>query len=209
MIKRILSIILTILLLLSMCACNQTQTQPANTNNTEIEETDEIAQGTSATIEPTIEETLPTLSPDNNAHVDEDEKMEYTIVGECKVYVVDDAKLLTDEEEKALCTELFELCENINYNILFFTYDDAHGATTQNYTDTYMDMLFKSSNDNIGFIIDMDNREIYINTMGTAITRLNNVEIEQALDVGFEHISNDEYAECLLSMAKSCLERMQ
>ena len=124
--------------------------------------------------------------------------------------IVDDlANLLSSEEEDLLVERAKDRLGSKNYNILFLTYDDADGYSTMVYSDNYMDDLFPAGTENnIGFIIDMDNREIYINTMGGAIQSLSDYEIEEGLDVGYNYVSEQEYFECLDGMAAYAIPRL-
>jgi hypothetical protein len=54
----------------------------------------------------------------------------------------------------------------------------------------------------------MDNREIYINTMGNAIKSLDDKDIENALDVGFAYVCECKYTECLAAMADYCINKL-
>ena len=124
--------------------------------------------------------------------------------------IVDDlANLLSSEEEDLLVERAKDRLGSKNYNILFLTYDDAEGYSTMVYSDDYMDELFPAGTENnIGFIIDMDNREIYINTMGGAIQSLSDYEIEEGLDVGYNYVSEQEYFECLDGIAAYAIPRL-
>ena len=122
------------------------------------------------------------------------------------VYVHDLAGLLSSSEEQELKGLAESYCENFNLNVLFLTTDDAKNKSTMVYSDDYMDALFPTGvENNIAFVIDMDNREYYINTMGIAIEKLDDVEIEQALDRGWSYMLNGDYAGAFKAMAKYCL----
>ena len=128
---------------------------------------------------------------------------------ESQIIVDDLANLLSSEEESLLVERTKDRLGSKNYNILFLTYDDAEGYSTMVYSDDYMDDLFPvGTENNIGFIIDMDNREIYINTMGGAIQSLSDYEIEEGLDIGYNYVSEQEYFECLDGMATYAIPRL-
>lgn len=124
------------------------------------------------------------------------------------VLIHDNANLLSDNEEKELFDIFFNRCDGLGYNVLFLTIDNTNGQSTKTYTDNYMDQLFSDYNHNISFIIDMDNREIYINTMGNAIKSLDDKDIENALDVGFAYVCECKYTECLAAMADYCINKL-
>jgi uncharacterized protein len=132
----------------------------------------------------------------------------YETYGESVIYMHDLADLLTDSEEKKLMNEIGNRCNGIHYNILFLTTNSSDGKSTMTYSDDYMDELFLIDENNIAFVIDMENREIYINTMGNAILCLTDNMIDQALDRGYNYIANYEYAECMEAMATYCVARL-
>jgi len=125
-------------------------------------------------------------------------------VGSSTVYLHDNADLLSPTEEAKLVELCQDKCFSLSYNVLFLTYNDAAGKSTIRFTDDYMDDLFPYDEDNIAFVIDMDNREIYINTMGKAIDCLSDSEIERALDLGYSQMTDADAYSCLSYMASFC-----
>lgn len=131
------------------------------------------------------------------------------LVGNCHVYIHDDAKLLSGVEQEKLLGVVAKYAEKISFNILFLTYDDAQGKSTMTYSDDYMDNLFPyKAHDNIAFVIDMDNRQYYINTMGKAIEWLDAEEIDEALDNGYDYIADENYVRCLQAVSDYCLKEL-
>ena len=60
------------------------------------------------------------------------------------------------------------------------------------------------------FLIDMDNREIYISTCGDSIYYLTDARIETILDAAFDYVSNGQYydaAKKFLSLAVTYMQR--
>ena len=124
-----------------------------------------------------------------------------------KVYVHDNANILSPSDEVMLESLAIEYVRNYDLNVLFLTFDDADGKTTVRYGDDYVDAFFPYGvENNIAFIVDMDNREIYINTMGVAIEKLSDHEIDRALDLAYMRVSKGYYADALESMADYCLD---
>lgn len=123
------------------------------------------------------------------------------------LYMRDLADLLTDAEEEKLISWINKTYGK-EYNVLFLTTNDTGGKTTMIYSDDYMDQLFPDTDENIAFVIDMANREIYVNTMGSAITKLDDTEIDKALDLGFKKITNSKYYECMQVMSEYCLNEL-
>jgi uncharacterized protein len=105
--------------------------------------------------------------------------------------VFDDAYLFTEEEIKILSEEASNISSSYDMDIIIVTTDDANGKSARDFGDDYFDnngFGLGPDLDGILFLIDMDNREVYISTSGDGIRyltdeRLDNV-IEEALDSG-------------------------
>lgn len=126
--------------------------------------------------------------------------------GDAKIYMHDMADLFTDEEEEQLIETAAKFVENEEHNVLFLTYDDAMGRTTMTYSDDYMDLLFPHDEDNIAFVIDMDNRKIYINTMGVYLDELSSEEIDECIDAGYEYMPDGYYYDAMLRVSAYTLQ---
>lgn len=107
--------------------------------------------------------------------------------------VYDQAGLLTGTEREELEAQAKELEENTGYDFFVVTTDDAEGKEAVDYAeDFYMD--HKSTINGVIYLIDMDNREIYIATSGDMRYRLNDDRIERMLDDAYDRVSEEEYA---------------
>jgi uncharacterized protein len=127
------------------------------------------------------------------------------------VEVYDNANLLTNSEEEKLKDYAQEFSDNVDINVLFATTDNAKGKTAMEYADDIYDEKTVNQTEYSGilFLIDMDNREIYISTAGNAITWLNDAEIERALDDGYNYITDAEYYETFEAMAEYALPTIE
>ena len=122
-------------------------------------------------------------------------------VGDSRIYMHDMADLFTDDEEKDLIDAAGKFVKNEDHNVLFLTYSDAMGKSTMTFSDDYMDLLFPNDEDNVAFVIDMDNREIYINTMGVYLDELSLEEVDECIDAGYTHMPDGEYYKAMLKMS--------
>lgn len=111
-----------------------------------------------------------------------------------ELYVYDYADLLTDEEEASLSTLAMNQSSQYGVSITFLTYDDDEGKSTRDYTDDFYDQTVAEPN---GFLlaIDMDNREVYVNTVGTCIDNISDEEIDLILDSTYTYASDGDYAD--------------
>lgn len=100
--------------------------------------------------------------------------------------VFDEADLLFDTEEQELQKEIEARIDKLSMDIIVVTIDDAYGKSAMAYADDYYDEHGFGYGDSYGpgilFLIDMDNREIYLSTAGQAISQFTDGEIDQMLD---------------------------
>lgn len=102
--------------------------------------------------------------------------------------VVDDAMLFSSSEESMLEEAAAGLSDQYDLDIVIVTTDDSQGKTSREYADDYFDYQgYGRGNDYSGilFLIDMDNREVYISTSGEGIRYLTDDRIEKILDEVF------------------------
>lgn len=110
--------------------------------------------------------------------------------------VYDDAELLSDEEEAELSSKIQEIEAEKSYHVLVVTTEDTLGKETAAYADDF----FEEHNGDgvtgsgILFLIDMQNRQIYISTSGEAVIRAyTDKKIDKMLDRIFEKVADGNY----------------
>lgn len=107
--------------------------------------------------------------------------------------VYDFADLLTDEEESYLSKIALEQGKNYGLQIVFLTYEDSFGRDTQTFTDDFLDYFYGIDIDAVLLAVDMDNREVYINTVGSAIANISDDEWSEVLDDTYTYASDEDY----------------
>lgn len=110
-------------------------------------------------------------------------------------YVYDNASLLTPEEREMLEETAKGFSEYWNMDFGVVTTDDAQGKTSRDYADDFYDTYFDITDERGGvlYLIDMDNREIYLSTCGQAIRYLTDERIERILDEAYAEIADGDY----------------
>lgn len=110
-------------------------------------------------------------------------------------YVYDQADLLTTEEEASLQEYAENFAKNWNMNFLVVTTDNAEGKNSMEYADDFYDERFpeESEEDGMIYLIDMDNREIYLSTCGMAVRYLTDSRIDSILDEAFNYVADGDY----------------
>lgn len=110
--------------------------------------------------------------------------------------VYDDAALFTQDQAALLQEEILQFRADYDLDLAVVTTSDAKGKTAKEYADDYYDDNgFGVGEDYSGalFLIDMDNREAYISTCGSAIDLLTDARIDAVLDDAYEGLSGQDY----------------
>ncbi|WP_050699301.1 TPM domain-containing protein [Anaeromassilibacillus senegalensis] len=122
--------------------------------------------------------------------------------------VYDQAKLFSTDSAMRLDARASTLTDKLEVDFIIVTTDDARGKTPQAYADDfYDDNGFGVGGDKSGvlFLIDMDNREVYISTSGKAIAYLTDTVIDGLLDDSIGYLKQQDYS----GAASHFLDRME
>lgn len=120
-------------------------------------------------------------------------------------YVYDFANILSDSEEQKLSNLAKEKIKESGLWIGYITYSDAYGRDTQTFTDDFYDYYVshivekgtENQTSGILFAVDMDNREVYINTGGDASSLISSDKAYSLLDKTYQYASDGAYFKCL------------
>ena len=110
--------------------------------------------------------------------------------------VVDEAKLLSQDEVDTLREGIERFREKYNMDAVIVTSNDLEGKKAVDYADDYYDYNGYGLGDNksgILLLIDMDDREIWISTSGDAIEYFTDNRIESIISDISKYLSNGEY----------------
>jgi uncharacterized protein len=110
--------------------------------------------------------------------------------------VFDQAELLTEGEEEQLESQIVQLMEKTELDIIIVTTKDAQGKSSQEYADDFYDEGAFGSG--VLLLIDMDNREVYISTAGQGIEEFTDQEIESILDDVYPYLSQGAYKQACM-----------
>ncbi|MBO5349223.1 MAG: TPM domain-containing protein [Clostridia bacterium] len=116
-----------------------------------------------------------------------------------KVY--DYADLFTYSEEEKLFEKISDYIDTYNIDMAIVTIDENPKSSSQSYAESFYttnDMGIGDNDDGILFLIDMDNRNMWIATHGSAISIYDSY-IDPILDDCYFYISDDEYYECAMT----------
>ena len=113
-----------------------------------------------------------------------------------KIY--DFADLFSDSEESILFDKVSSYISDTNMDMVVVTIENNNKSDAQTYADDFYDYNsfgVGSNHDGLLFLIDMDNREIYITTTGSAIDVYPSSAYNRILDYVYTYMSNREYYE--------------
>lgn len=113
--------------------------------------------------------------------------------------VFDYADLLSETQEEEL-REYAAKYEKYDISVIYLTTDDTGGYSSMTYSDDFYD-THPFLPDGVLFMIDMDNREVYINTVGKCINWLDD-DIYDILDDTYIYASDGDYFRCLKETSK-------
>lgn len=119
-----------------------------------------------------------------------------------KVY--DYADLFSYSEEEKLFEKINNYIDTYNIDMAIVTIDENPKLSSQSYAESFFttnNMGIGNNDDGILFLIDMDNRKMWIATHGSAVGIYDSY-IDPILDDCYFYISDDEYYECAMTFVE-------
>ena len=121
--------------------------------------------------------------------------------------LVDEADLLTDEEEAGLLEQLDEISERQECDVVVVTVNGLDGWSAMEYADDFYDYNgygFGEEKDGILLLVSMEERDWYISTCGYGITALTDAGIEYVADEFLPMLSDGDYSDAFEKYAQLC-----
>ncbi len=137
-----------------------------------------------------------------NAMADSDLSAEYLLPR-----LVDNADLLSPEEESTLLTQLDEASERRNYDVVIVTVKSLNGKSAEAFADDFYDYNgygMGDSKDGVMLLVSMEEREYHITTSGAVIDAINDSRIEKIGEEITPYLSSGEYFEAFETFASIC-----
>lgn len=117
--------------------------------------------------------------------------------------VDDSAMLFTQEEIDEIIDMASSYNASVGISLAIVTTEDAQGKTSEEFADDYHDDLIDNqgwSEDSMLFLIDMDNRNVWISTTGDAEFAYSDYAIDNIIDSGYDELAGGNYAQSILLM---------
>jgi uncharacterized protein len=120
-----------------------------------------------------------------------------------KIY--DFADLYTDEEEKNLYSAVYDYTQRRNLDLVIVTINDNF-ESTQEYADDFYDYNnfgYGTDRDGLLFLVDMENRYVYISATGGAMSLYPDVECNMITEQVYTYFSDQNYYDGTYQMIKT------
>ena len=112
--------------------------------------------------------------------------------------LVDDADLLTADEEMSILSMLDDVSERQQFDVVIVTVNTLDGKSPMGYADDFFDYNgygFGASYDGVLLLVSMEDRDWYISTSGYGITAFTDWGIEMLSDRFLPDMSDGDYAD--------------
>lgn len=120
--------------------------------------------------------------------------------------IFDDADLFSASEETDIDLSLQSFSSEKDFSLAVVTADYTSGVSSEEYADDFYDYLIDNEGwqeNGLLFLIDMDNRNVWISTYGECILAYSDSEIDDIIDSGYDSLTAGYYADCILSMIEA------
>lgn len=120
-----------------------------------------------------------------------------------KIY--DFADLYTDEEEKNLYSAVYDYTQRRNLDLVIVTINDNF-ESTQEYADDFYDYNnfgYGTDRNGLLFLVDMENRYVYISATGGAMSLYPDVECNMITEQVYTYFSDQNYYDGTYQMIKT------
>ena len=114
--------------------------------------------------------------------------------------VNDYADLLSDREEENLYVKLRKVSDKYGIDTVVVTTNSTNGKSIENYADDFYDYNGYKT-DGVMFVIDMGQREIYIQTNGRCMKLITDYGIDTIFDHMMSDLSNGNYYNAFMTFA--------
>ena len=123
-------------------------------------------------------------------------------------YVVDQADILSTQEEQAIETRIEEMSQKWEQDFVVVTTNDAEGKDSEEYADDYYDYHGYQEN-GVLYLVDLDNGNVWISTSGSMIRFLTDSRIDRVIDAGYSELKSKNYGEGFLAMLDQTEDYME
>ncbi|MEH7226722.1 TPM domain-containing protein [Bacillus sp. JJ1566] len=113
-------------------------------------------------------------------------------------YIFDQANLFSESEILELQEQANSLSEQFQMDIRIVTTNDSHGKSAREYASDFYDSHgfgYGGTEDGVLYLIDMDNREVYIFTRDRIVDYFPDFTVEEILDHVYPYLTEEAFAD--------------
>lgn len=113
-----------------------------------------------------------------------------------KTRVFDEANLFSSAQKLALKNDLNNFCKEFSADLVLVTTSDSQGLSSMEFADNFYDngnFGVGANYDGALILIDMDNREFYVSTSGSAINILTPAKIDRICARAVDYLANEDF----------------
>lgn len=121
--------------------------------------------------------------------------------------LVDNADLLSNSEEEQLLSELDEISERQQFDVVIVTVDSLEGKSPREYADDFYDYNgygYGDSHDGALLLVSMEDRDWYVSTIGYGIEAITDYGLELMADEFLPYLSDGDYLTAFTVFAQLC-----
>lgn len=124
-------------------------------------------------------------------------------------YLVDNADILSDQEESILLAELTEISTEYGLNVAVVTVQTLDGQSIENYANRFYDQNYGASADGVMLLLAMEEREYWLLTEGFGTTAISSQRIDYITERFGSDLSDGYYADAFMTYAELCEDHLE
>ncbi len=124
-------------------------------------------------------------------------------------YLVDNADILSADEESTLLAELTEISTEYGLNIAVVTVKSLGGQSIENYANSFYDANYGASADGVMLLLAMAEREYWLLTEGFGTTAISDKRIDYITDRFVSDLSDGDYFDGFMTFASLCEDHFE
>lgn len=125
--------------------------------------------------------------------------------------VFDEASLFSDSEKLEMNEKIKWLSDQLEIDIVIVTTNDNQGKSTKQFAEDFYydhDIGYDTTEDEILYLLNMDDREVYISTGGIVRDVISDWQVEEILDVVYIHLTEEQYSNSVFAFLEEVERRM-
>lgn len=124
-------------------------------------------------------------------------------------YLVDNADILSESEERALLSELTEISTEYGVNLAVVTVESLGGRSIESYANDFYNTNYGAKADGVMLLIAMEEREYWLLTEGFGTEAIPSKRIDYITERFVSDLSDGYYASAFSTYAELCADHFE